>query len=441
MLESFLITLREGVEIALIIGILLVYLNRIGKVHLKKAVFIGLALSLVASILGAIILEKISLDYEYFEGYLVFVAAAFVTTMIIWMWRTSRQIKHEIEEKVNSLVKHENSSWRVHFGIMLFTFFMMTREGIETVIFLRAVSTGGGLSAGSIGIAAGILAALIFAWFFVKGSLRIDIGRFLKVTAVVLMIFVVQLLVNGVHEFYELGVFPANPKMMGIIGPIVRNNLFFILAIISIPAIMFIIPGRKKAIAVSATRNRKWQLAAGFISLSVIFFLGFDDIFTSRSSIEISPPKKILHENGIIQLPVEHLLDGRLHRFVWTDNDGTQIRFFALRTGTGSFATAFDACRACYNYGFFYLKDRELICSICEAPSDMSKLAVATQDDEQNGSMEGMGCAPLYLPSRLQGEFVTVKTAELQKNKRYFQTSFDSGVLTFAPTENKPSYN
>jgi hypothetical protein len=77
------------------------------------------------------------------------------------------------------------------------------------------------------------------------------------------------------------------------------------------------------------------------------------------------------------------------------------------------------------------LLDGELICSVCEAPSEFSKLAIATEgDDDQSGSMEGLGCVPLYLPSRLSDGNVVVRVDDLKKNKNYFGTSFDysSGI-------------
>lgn len=432
MFESFIITLREGVEIALIVGLLLVYLNRIGKTHLKKAVFFALAFAFVVSIATALVLEKLAMDFELFEGYLMFIAAAFVTTMVVWMWRTAKHIKKEIEQTIDSLVVRE-SPWHVHFGVFLFTFLMVVREGVETVIFLRAVSTAGGFTGAPLGVLLGALAAVAFGFFFVKGSMKIDIGRFLKVTAIVLLIFVAQLLVNGAHEFFELGVFPPSPEMMRILGPIVRNNLLFILAIVSIPAILFIIPGRKIGNEAQPA-NTRWQLAAGLVSILMIFFLGFSEMYASRAAVVISPPKPVQAENGMIHIPVGELLDGALHRYSWNDDDGTPIRFFALRTGTSSFATAFDACRACYNYGYYYLDGSELICSVCEAPSEMTTLAVATEsEDEQSGSMEGLGCAPLHLPSRLHEGAVVIRVDELVKNKKYFQTSHVPQTETVVP--------
>ena len=426
MLESYLITFREGVEISLIVGILLVYLGKINQRILISTVFYGLVAAIFTSIATAIILERLAMDFELLEGYLMFGAAFFVTTMIFWMWRTSRHIKKDIEHRIDSIVSKKSTSLGAMTGVFLFTFLMVVREGVETVIFLRAVSSGQGTWGVLIGVGAGVLAATAFGVLFVKGSLRVDIGKFLKVTAVVLLVFVAQLLVNGVHEFYELGVFPPNPEAMGIVGPIVRNNLLFVLAIFSIPAIMFIIPSSRHTQPVVVRSTRRWQLATGLTTLSVVFFFGFDYIYGARSSVEISPAKGMKSENAIIRIPVNDLLDGDLHRFEWVTDDSVHVRFIALRTSPGTFGTAFDACRACYNYGYYFLRDGELICSICEAPSEMSKLAVATDvDPEQSGSMEGLGCAPLHLPSRLDGGSILIKTSDLLTNKVFFQTGLD----------------
>jgi len=141
MLESYLITFREGVEISLIVGILLVYLKKINQAGLISTVFYGLGAALVASIVTAFVLERLAMDFEVLEGYLMFAAAFFVTTMILWMWRTSRHIKRDIEQRIDSIVSKRATSIGATVGVFLFTFLMVVREGVETVIFLRAVSS------------------------------------------------------------------------------------------------------------------------------------------------------------------------------------------------------------------------------------------------------------------------------------------------------------
>src|SRR3972149_10684843 len=116
MLESYLITFREGVEISLIVGILLVYLGKINQRTLISTVFYGLGAAIGASVVTAVVLERLAMDFELMEGYLMFAAALFVTTMILWMWRTSRHIRKDIEHKIDTIVSQESTSLGVTAG-------------------------------------------------------------------------------------------------------------------------------------------------------------------------------------------------------------------------------------------------------------------------------------------------------------------------------------
>ncbi|HEY4643276.1 MAG TPA: Fe-S-containing protein, partial [Bacteroidota bacterium] len=352
MIESFIITLREGIEIALIIGILIVHLRNIKRQELTRAVFVGLGLAAITSVVAAIVLQAYAIDSEVLEGYLMVLAAIFVTSMIVWMWSTAKGIRRQLESKVNAITRKE-SSWEMHAGILLLSFLLVVREGIETVIFLQAVAYSTNAWSSLFGTLFGLSAATIFAVLFIKGSVHIDVVRFLKVTAVVLMIFVAQLLVNGVHEFFEFGVLPPSPTMMGLVGPIVRHDLLFILAILSIPALMLIIPSKTRETATLHTRNRKLQLSAGVVSLSIVFFLGFDDVFSTRTTPDVKPPETVTMVESFVHIPIDRVDDGQLHRFAWTNAEGVTIRFFALRSGLGTYATAFDACRACFDYAHY----------------------------------------------------------------------------------------
>jgi FTR1 family protein len=439
MIESMIIALREGIEIALVLGILIVYLKKIERPALVTSVYTGLVLALLASIGGAVLLQKLAIDQESLEGYFMLAAALFVISMIVWMWLTAKKIRREIEDRISTIVE-STTSWKSHASILSFTFLMIVREGIETAIFLQAVALSTGAWRSIWGTVIGLAMAAVFAVLFIRGSVRINITRFLRVTAVTLLIFTVQLIVNALHEFYEYGVFPANPKMMGLLGPIVQNNILFILAILSIPAIMLLIPGRPARQAAEIPQPgelqqpgrgrgaRRWQLSAGVASICIIFFLGVGDIFSSNTEMDLSAKTLITPASGLIEIPVTQVSDNNLHRFSIVDR-GLTIRFFVLRTGFGKFATAFDACYACYSYGRYYLKNGELICSQCDAPSPLSKLHTtrgeAEPDENNSGSMEGNGCAPIYLPSRLSGGNIEVKLSDLQTKRKYFDTDED----------------
>src|SRR6202035_1823947 len=135
MLQAFIITLREGVEAALIVGITLAYLAKIGRPDLRKSVYAALLSAFVASIGGAVLLSRTHWNEDVFEGWIMLAAAFFVVTMVAFMVRTGRRLKGEIEGKVGTLAGE--NAW---FGLFIFVFLMVLREGVETVLVLSAVS-------------------------------------------------------------------------------------------------------------------------------------------------------------------------------------------------------------------------------------------------------------------------------------------------------------
>ncbi|MFI5252002.1 MAG: Fe-S-containing protein [Bacteroidota bacterium] len=421
MIESAIIALREGIEISLVIAILIVYIQKIQKPYLLKAVYLGLAAAFLGSIGGAALLIKLGIDSESLEGFFMLFAAIFVISMIVWMWMTANKIKTEIEGKIDSIVA-ASSRWKAYAGVFTFTFFMIVREGLETAVFLQAVALSAGAWKSILGTTAGLSLAAVFCVFFIRGSVRIDIGKFLKVTACTLIIFTLQLIINALHEFYENGVFPASPKMMAILGPMVQNDTFFIIAILSIPAFMLLIGGRKQK--TSTKSQRRWQLSAGIATICITLFLGVGEIFSSNPVMNLNADMITPHENGTIEIPLSQIQDGNIHRYSIKDGELT-IRFFAIRTGVGKFSTAFDACKACYSYGKYYLKNNELICSQCDAPSPLSSLRPSVDEAQidttgTRSAMEGNGCHPIYLPSYISNGSIVVKVADLQKERKYF---------------------
>src|ERR1700746_2233148 len=134
MLQAFIVTLREGVEAALIIGITLAYLAKIGRADLRRSVYSGLAAAFVGSIVSAVLVSRLSLNQDIVEGWVMLAAAFFVITMIIFMMRTGKKMKGEIEGKLESLAS-QNS----RIGVFLFVFLMVMREGVDTVLILAGV--------------------------------------------------------------------------------------------------------------------------------------------------------------------------------------------------------------------------------------------------------------------------------------------------------------
>ncbi|MGH9361718.1 MAG: FTR1 family iron permease, partial [Thermoanaerobaculia bacterium] len=244
MFEALVVTLREGVEAALVVGIIVAFLRREGEERYLPAVWGGLAAAVAGSFLGAWALYRWALNEEAFEGVLYLASAIVVGGMVVWMWRHGRAVSGEVKGSLSRILARRAGA-PVAAGLALFTFLMVFREGIETVLFLSALSlTTRGLLA-ALGAALGLAAAVVFGVLFVRGSLRIDLGRFFKVTGIALAVFVLQLLVNGYHELSEAGWVPANATTMAAVGPLVRNEVFFLLAVLLLPLLMLLVPGRE----------------------------------------------------------------------------------------------------------------------------------------------------------------------------------------------------
>src|ERR1700693_5466177 len=157
MLQAFIITLREGVEAALIVGITLAYLAKIGRNDLRKAVYAALGAAVLGSIGVAIIISRLNLNEDVFEGWIMLVAAFFVVTMIIFMMKTGRKLKGHIEGKVG-LLAGDNAG----FGLFVFVFLMVLREGVETVLYLWAVSLNTTELMSFSGTLLGVIVAILF---------------------------------------------------------------------------------------------------------------------------------------------------------------------------------------------------------------------------------------------------------------------------------------
>src|SRR5579864_7918326 len=195
MFSAFIVTLREGVEAALIVGITLAYLTKIQRPDLRRTVYIALGAAFICSVGVAVVLSRTQFNQDIFEGVVMLVAAFFVITMIWFMGRAAKRLKGDIEGKVGEFATSGKS-----LGLFVFIFLMVLREGVETVLILAAVQFTSTELMSFMGTLIGVLLAIVFGVMFVKGSVRIDLRRFFRVTTVILMFVALQLVVSGLHE-------------------------------------------------------------------------------------------------------------------------------------------------------------------------------------------------------------------------------------------------
>jgi len=418
MLQAFIVTLREGVEAALIVGITLAYLAKIGRNDLRKSVYAALGTAFAASIAAAVVLARTHWNQDIFEGWIYLAASAFVASMVFFMMRAGRKMKGEIEGRLSSLAAggaHSKGAWT---SVFLFIFLMVFREGAETVLVLSAVSLNSSDLMNFLGTLLGIGVAIAFGVMFVKGSVRINLQKFFRVTTAILFLVAAQLLISGLHELSENGVLPSSRQEMALVGPLVRNDIFFFVTIFALAALMVLFDARRRQPAPdaasgaearkqawSARRERLWMASVYIFSFVFIGLITAEFIYTKNVSA-LSPATQVTFINGAVTIPVAQVSDGELHRFQATEN-GVEIRFWLYQKPDGKIAPVFDACEICGSVGF-YKGPNGVVCKNCAAPVNAQSIGT------------GGGCNPVPLKATQTATSVVVQEADIAAGSRLF---------------------
>ena len=209
MLPSFLLSLREGIEAALIIGIIIGVLAKINHRELKPVIWRGVILAVALSLAFGVGLNAIGTEFTgqfeaAFEGLAMLLAAALLTWMILWMQRQGGQIQRELETKTVQATFNGGVS-----ALFLLAFLAVFREGIELSLFLIAARMASDTISVLIGAALGLGAAVLLGWLLFASTRRLNLKTFFQVTNVLLLFFAAGLVAHGVHELVEAGWIPA----------------------------------------------------------------------------------------------------------------------------------------------------------------------------------------------------------------------------------------
>jgi high-affinity iron transporter len=417
MLQTFVITLREGVEAALVIAIAVAYLRKTGRMDLMPAVYRALVSAVIACFLAAWGFTKIGLNDDAYEGWTLLVSAVFVFSMVLWMNRHGGKLKGEIETRLQKDSTGGSGSW----GIFLFVFLMIFREGVETVLMLYGVirlDTSSILE--SLGGVLGIGLAVLFGISFVRGTIRVNLKQFFQMTTAILMVVVVQLAITGLHELSESQILPASSREMAIVGPVVKNDTFFFITILALAGAMMLLEWRKRRapgteglagaalrkVQWSARRERLWMTASCAASCVFILLITAEFIY-ARQSTGLSASEPVTLDNGAVRIPVASVSDGVLYRFELQD-DGVSVRFIVIEKPDHTLATAFDACEICGTQGY-YQKGPEIICRNCG-----SEIVISTIGTKG-------GCNPIPLKSHVDGATLVIDADALETGVRKFR--------------------
>jgi high-affinity iron transporter len=220
MIPSFILALREGLEIALIIGIVLGALYKVNRRELSKPVWLGAVAAILLSFLVAGVLNYFDTELkgraeQIFEGVTMLIAAGVLTWMILWMNKQAKYLKSDLEDNVQKTIL-VSGFW----GLFSITFIAVVREGIELSLFFTAALAATQMRQAAIGAVLGLIVAGVLGWIFFSTTLRLDLRRFFLITSVLLVFFAAGLVAQGVHELNEAGIIPA------LIDPVWRTTTF-----------------------------------------------------------------------------------------------------------------------------------------------------------------------------------------------------------------------
>ena len=222
MLANFLIGLREGLEASLIVGILVAYCIKSGRKAALPGIFWGTLIAVLFSIgVGVLLTEFVEVApagiNEVIAGFASILAVVFVTWMIFWMARQSKNMRKELHEKIDQ-------AGEKNITLILVAFFAVIREGIETAVFLWSASRATGSDTNPVlGASLGLAIAAVLGYLVYRGALKLNLSKFFQVTGAFLIIVAAGILAYGIHELQEIGWFPfltqTTYDLSGVITP------------------------------------------------------------------------------------------------------------------------------------------------------------------------------------------------------------------------------
>ncbi len=210
MIAAGLIAFREGLEAALIVGIVVSYLRKTGQQKLTRYAWAGVVLAILLSVIIAVGITILGMELEgtaeqLFEGITILLAVGILTWMLFWMRYQSRTMKSTIEQHIQASIDSGATGRR---GLVAVTFLAVFREGVETALFLSAAAFATSEMDTLVGAIAGLVIAALVGYLIYGAALRLNLRAFFNVTSILLLVFAAGLFAQSIHEFQEAGLLP-----------------------------------------------------------------------------------------------------------------------------------------------------------------------------------------------------------------------------------------
>ena len=225
-------------EAFLIVGLCITFLKKTGRQRLQSAVYWGIATAVLVCLMAGILLYEVAFNQSFWEAIFSLIAAIFVASLTVHMWRSSRTIKKDIEDHLE-VASSQETGMGAYLAVYVFTVLMISREGIETALLLSSLMFQVATRPMFIGAVIGIVAAATMTYLWTRFGYRINLTRFFQVTAIFLFIFVIQLLIYSFHEMAEASLLPNSDLLHQLTepyGPDGKYGRFITYSLILMPA-------------------------------------------------------------------------------------------------------------------------------------------------------------------------------------------------------------
>jgi len=223
LLSSYILSLREGIEAALVLGIVLGILRQMGRLDLSSSVWLGAGSAALLSLITAVLLTFFGLEMKdpaeaIFEVSTMLLAAGILTWMIFWMSQKAQHIKRDLESGVQKA--SQSGKWSL-FGL---AFLAVLREGVELALFLTAAAFSSSARQTILGALFGLVTAGLLGWFLFSTTVRLNLKRFFQITGILLIFFAAGLVAHSLQEFNEFGWIPAGIAHVWNLNPILNDQ-------------------------------------------------------------------------------------------------------------------------------------------------------------------------------------------------------------------------
>ncbi|KKM09559.1 hypothetical protein SY88_18350 [Clostridiales bacterium PH28_bin88] len=414
MLQALVLTLSGGFEPALAVALLAAYLQQIGRTESMARVRQGVAAGVLASLGAAAALQWFG-GREAYEGVAFSVISLVEVALLAWLWVGKGKEEGRVKADVLALLGAMAIVLAKGVDLVLFPtrLFIQTTDYLNTELLLK---TSGGVL--------GVVFALVLGLALVRTAALLTPRLVRGLATAAWLSMVMRQAVVVVQVLLVNGVLPMDDTLLGIVIPLINHQGWFFNWLLGVAAVMVLWtavqglrrgelptgdlnPAQLRKLKAAARREVRLVSVAGILMIAAVSLVLTNAAYASRT-VELSPAQPVAAVNGEVQIPVESVSDGQLHRFGYSAADGTEVRFIVVQKGGSSFGVGLDACDICGPTGYYQRGD-QVICKNCDVVINRATIGFRG------------GCNPVPLEYQLEGGSLVLPADQLETEKERFQ--------------------